>query len=255
MLRTALRATDFCRAAVSCRITGAASIDFWQSTNPLHVPHFTIRHSPTRKGLRYGRRFASRVLAAVAGSLVTHSHRLAARRFAFPLVLFSSSTSPQRSASVLERFWSLQGHPSGHFRPALCRCVRPLRFRFFPDPYILPGVFFESNDLLTQRYPVSHRPLIVFRKKNRFPIFRIQHSSIRSLLSAPGKSRTLSSSNQWATSRISPPLPAGMVVKEDGTKWACSSCLKGHRVSGCTHTGLSFPPELLVSLALGRRLR
>jgi hypothetical protein len=28
-----------------------------------------------------------------------------------------------------------------------------------------------------------------------------------------------------------------MVVKEDGTKWACQSCLKGHRVSGCTHTG------------------
>lgn len=27
-----------------------------------------------------------------------------------------------------------------------------------------------------------------------------------------------------------------MVVREDGTKWACSSCLKGHRVSGCTHT-------------------
>ncbi|KAK3708413.1 hypothetical protein LTR37_011509 [Vermiconidia calcicola] len=27
-----------------------------------------------------------------------------------------------------------------------------------------------------------------------------------------------------------------MVVKEDGTKWACQSCLKGHRVSGCTHT-------------------
>lgn len=26
-----------------------------------------------------------------------------------------------------------------------------------------------------------------------------------------------------------------MVVKEDGTKWACGSCLKGHRVSGCTH--------------------
>ncbi|KAF2172850.1 hypothetical protein M409DRAFT_49369 [Zasmidium cellare ATCC 36951] len=27
-----------------------------------------------------------------------------------------------------------------------------------------------------------------------------------------------------------------MVVKPDGTKWACQSCLKGHRVSGCTHT-------------------
>ncbi|SMQ49851.1 unnamed protein product [Zymoseptoria tritici ST99CH_3D7] len=27
-----------------------------------------------------------------------------------------------------------------------------------------------------------------------------------------------------------------MVIKEDGTKWACQSCLKGHRVSGCTHT-------------------
>ncbi|PIB00634.1 Copper resistance protein [Cercospora beticola] len=27
-----------------------------------------------------------------------------------------------------------------------------------------------------------------------------------------------------------------MVVKEDGTKWACQSCLKGHRVSGCNHT-------------------
>nr|POE49045.1 copper resistance protein crf1 [Quercus suber] len=27
-----------------------------------------------------------------------------------------------------------------------------------------------------------------------------------------------------------------MVVKADGTKWACQSCLKGHRVSGCTHT-------------------
>ncbi|KAF2726166.1 hypothetical protein K431DRAFT_3116 [Polychaeton citri CBS 116435] len=27
-----------------------------------------------------------------------------------------------------------------------------------------------------------------------------------------------------------------MVVREDGSKWACSSCLKGHRVSGCTHT-------------------
>ncbi|QIX01916.1 hypothetical protein AMS68_007433 [Peltaster fructicola] len=27
-----------------------------------------------------------------------------------------------------------------------------------------------------------------------------------------------------------------MVVKEDGTKWACNSCLKGHRVSGCNHT-------------------
>lgn len=26
-----------------------------------------------------------------------------------------------------------------------------------------------------------------------------------------------------------------MVVKEDGSKWACSSCLKGHRVSGCQH--------------------
>ncbi|CAK4031217.1 Copper resistance [Lecanosticta acicola] len=26
-----------------------------------------------------------------------------------------------------------------------------------------------------------------------------------------------------------------MVVKDDGTKWACQSCLKGHRVSGCTH--------------------
>ncbi|KAK3114346.1 hypothetical protein LTR53_007433 [Teratosphaeriaceae sp. CCFEE 6253] len=26
-----------------------------------------------------------------------------------------------------------------------------------------------------------------------------------------------------------------MVIKSDGTKWACSSCLKGHRVSGCTH--------------------
>ncbi|KAK6439016.1 hypothetical protein LTR95_004781 [Oleoguttula sp. CCFEE 5521] len=27
-----------------------------------------------------------------------------------------------------------------------------------------------------------------------------------------------------------------MVVREDGSKWACQSCLKGHRVSGCTHT-------------------
>ncbi|KXL44571.1 hypothetical protein M433DRAFT_149096 [Acidomyces richmondensis BFW] len=27
-----------------------------------------------------------------------------------------------------------------------------------------------------------------------------------------------------------------MVIKSDGTKWACQSCLKGHRVSGCTHT-------------------
>lgn len=27
-----------------------------------------------------------------------------------------------------------------------------------------------------------------------------------------------------------------MVIREDGTKWACQSCLKGHRVSGCTHT-------------------
>ncbi|KXT04394.1 hypothetical protein AC578_3574 [Pseudocercospora eumusae] len=27
-----------------------------------------------------------------------------------------------------------------------------------------------------------------------------------------------------------------MVVRADGTKWACQSCLKGHRVSGCTHT-------------------
>lgn len=27
-----------------------------------------------------------------------------------------------------------------------------------------------------------------------------------------------------------------MVLKEDGTKWACQSCLKGHRVSGCNHT-------------------
>ncbi|KAF1823591.1 copper-fist-domain-containing protein, partial [Dissoconium aciculare CBS 342.82] len=27
-----------------------------------------------------------------------------------------------------------------------------------------------------------------------------------------------------------------MVVKADGSKWACSSCLKGHRVSGCNHT-------------------
>lgn len=27
-----------------------------------------------------------------------------------------------------------------------------------------------------------------------------------------------------------------MVVKSDGSKWACQSCLKGHRVSGCTHT-------------------
>ncbi|KAK4579899.1 hypothetical protein LTR86_000100 [Recurvomyces mirabilis] len=27
-----------------------------------------------------------------------------------------------------------------------------------------------------------------------------------------------------------------MVIKADGTKWACQSCLKGHRVSGCTHT-------------------
>ncbi|EMC99492.1 hypothetical protein BAUCODRAFT_144905 [Baudoinia panamericana UAMH 10762] len=26
-----------------------------------------------------------------------------------------------------------------------------------------------------------------------------------------------------------------MVVKSDGSKWACQSCLKGHRVSGCTH--------------------
>ncbi|KAI5199617.1 hypothetical protein E4T39_06138 [Aureobasidium subglaciale] len=36
-----------------------------------------------------------------------------------------------------------------------------------------------------------------------------------------------------------------MVVKEDGTKWACQSCLKGHRVSGCTHTDreLFFVPK------------
>ncbi|KAK3642397.1 hypothetical protein LTR56_010750 [Elasticomyces elasticus] len=27
-----------------------------------------------------------------------------------------------------------------------------------------------------------------------------------------------------------------MVIKADGTKWACQSCLKGHRVSGCSHT-------------------
>ncbi|KAK4636029.1 Copper resistance protein CRF1 [Fulvia fulva] len=27
-----------------------------------------------------------------------------------------------------------------------------------------------------------------------------------------------------------------MVLKSDGTKWACQSCLKGHRVSGCNHT-------------------
>ena len=26
--------------------------------------------------------------------------------------------------------------------------------------------------------------------------------------------------------------------KQDGSKWACQSCLKGHRVSGCTHTGM-----------------
>ncbi|KAL1306099.1 hypothetical protein AAFC00_004217 [Neodothiora populina] len=36
-----------------------------------------------------------------------------------------------------------------------------------------------------------------------------------------------------------------MVVKEDGTKWACASCLKGHRVSGCTHVDreLTFVPK------------
>ncbi|KAF2153146.1 hypothetical protein K461DRAFT_267775 [Myriangium duriaei CBS 260.36] len=36
-----------------------------------------------------------------------------------------------------------------------------------------------------------------------------------------------------------------MVIKEDGSKWACQSCLKGHRVSGCTHTDrpLQFVPK------------
>lgn len=37
-----------------------------------------------------------------------------------------------------------------------------------------------------------------------------------------------------------------MVVREDGTKWACQSCLKGHRVSGCTHLGMS--PSLCVAV-------
>ena len=34
-------------------------------------------------------------------------------------------------------------------------------------------------------------------------------------------------------------------MRPDGTKWACQSCLKGHRVSGCTHTGRSAAAALL----------
>ena len=33
---------------------------------------------------------------------------------------------------------------------------------------------------------------------------------------------------------VSPGMP---VI--DGEKWACSSCIKGHRVSGCNHTGMA----------------
>ncbi|CAD0046280.1 unnamed protein product, partial [Aureobasidium pullulans] len=35
-----------------------------------------------------------------------------------------------------------------------------------------------------------------------------------------------------------------MVVKEDGSKWACRTCLLGHRVSSCDHTGKSIPFSL-----------
>lgn len=35
-----------------------------------------------------------------------------------------------------------------------------------------------------------------------------------------------------------------MVVKEDGSKWACRTCLLGHRVSSCDHTGKSVPLSL-----------
>lgn len=36
-----------------------------------------------------------------------------------------------------------------------------------------------------------------------------------------------------AISRVLP----GMVIKQDGSKWACRTCLLGHRVSRCDHTG------------------
>ena len=41
-----------------------------------------------------------------------------------------------------------------------------------------------------------------------------------------------------ATTALGRDRPGMPVI--DGEKWACSSCIKGHRVSGCTHAGM--PP-------------
>jgi len=35
---------------------------------------------------------------------------------------------------------------------------------------------------------------------------------------------------------------------DDGHKWACDSCIRGHRVSGCKHTGKKPPPSPIAYL-------
>lgn len=111
-------------------------------------------------------------------------------------------------------------------------------------PALLPHLR-RSERPFSQRYPLQFCDLSVYTPAPRYFHWFISiknNCNNKAHPVRPALRQTINTNRISNRSTDVPPpaplsIPSGMVVKEDGTKWACQSCLKGHRVSGCTHTG------------------
>lgn len=154
-------------------------------------------------------------------------------------VLFSlSAISLDPLTAVRSSFCHPRRHSSYHCRKDSTANTRPA-------PLLHP---WRSERPFSQRYPLQFCDLSVYIPAPRyFPwSIHIKNTAItRPFRQAGPATNTPHKPQSESLDRrplAGPALsPSGMVVKEDGTKWACQSCLKGHRVSGCTHTG-KWPP-------------
>lgn len=58
----------------------------------------------------------------------------------------------------------------------------------------------------------------------------------------------LYSKSPSTASHQTPPLSHPDMISIDGQKWACDTCIKGHRVNGCNHQGMVWSLSHLQSL-------
>lgn len=171
----------------------------------------------------------------------------------FPFLLPPTLHSIERV--VVWIFCSPIASVTGHIKAtAIWWCVKALCASSSPslpprwNRHSPSGVVTDDGHLLdTPRLALFCLIFLLFLKQSRPARFYITFRRPCSDLDTSGSTGHITSRSHRAPQNRAPAAPScagirlepvsGMVVKEDGTKWACQSCLKGHRVSGCTHTG------------------